>query len=51
MRANHQPKLGQGYLHALFPCAPGHVQVNSFTIEPEAQKEQEVKRTDIGDLD
>ena len=51
MRANDQPKIGRGNLHVLFPCAPGHVQVNSVTIEPETQKEQELKRADIGDLD
>ena len=44
MRANHQPKKGRGNLQALFPRAPGHVQVNSVTIEPETQKEQEFER-------
>ena len=52
MRANHKPEKGWGNLYAMYnSLGTEHVQVNSVTIEPETQMEQEIKMRDIGKLD
>ena len=51
MRANHQPKKGRANLYEMFKSIGTiHVQVNTVTIEPKTQKEQEIEMRDLGKL-
>ena len=52
MRGNHKPERGQGNLQAMFiSLVTDHLQVNSVTMEPETQKEEEFGMADIVELD